>query len=231
MRDVEIIKRELPLDVLESFFLTPLPGSRSQEVARRILPRHQQVRPRSSRFPSRENVGTPNGKTHIGRRGTLTIRPSTARSCGGRRTPNGRPKQIAEHHHVVQAHDRARGRPSAERPRVSAQVAARPPAQSAIGIALRSLSALRLRSREQGLEVLAIFRSQHGALAPNRTTYTDLAIDVPRDDEFEQLSLYHATSGGEAALVRKALGDSIRDAARPHNRRNVRDAGAIIPRR
>jgi hypothetical protein len=40
-------------------------------------------------------------------------------------------------------------------------------------------------------------------------TYTDLAIAPPRD-EFEQLSLYHATSGGEAALARKALGDSIR---------------------
>jgi hypothetical protein len=46
--------------------------------------------------------------------------------------------------------------------------------------------------------------------APDRWTYTDLAIAPPRDDEFEQLSLYHATSGGEAALARKALGDSIR---------------------
>ena len=51
--------------------------------------------------------------------------------------------------------------------------------------------------------------------APDRSTYSDLAIEPPRDDEFEQLSLYHATSGGEAALARKALGDSIRDAARP----------------
>jgi hypothetical protein len=46
--------------------------------------------------------------------------------------------------------------------------------------------------------------------APDRWTYTDLAISPPRDDEFEQLLLYHATSGGEAALARKALGDSIR---------------------
>ena len=45
--------------------------------------------------------------------------------------------------------------------------------------------------------------------APDRYTYTDLAIAPPRDDEFEQLSLYHATSGGEAALARKALGDGI----------------------
>src|SRR5690606_10037361 len=28
VRDIEIIKRELPLDVLELFFLTPLPGSK-----------------------------------------------------------------------------------------------------------------------------------------------------------------------------------------------------------
>ena len=48
--------------------------------------------------------------------------------------------------------------------------------------------------------------------APDRSTYSDLAIEAPRDDEFEQLSLYNATSGGEAALKRKALGDSIRAA-------------------
>ena len=50
--------------------------------------------------------------------------------------------------------------------------------------------------------------------APDRWTYTDLAIAPPRDDEFEQLSLYHATTGGEAALARKRLNDSIRDSAR-----------------
>ena len=41
-------------------------------------------------------------------------------------------------------------------------------------------------------------------------TYSDLAIAPPRDDEFEALELYHATTGGEAALARKKLGDSIR---------------------
>jgi len=33
-RDIEIIKRELPLDVLEFFFLTPLPGSEDHKVLR-----------------------------------------------------------------------------------------------------------------------------------------------------------------------------------------------------
>jgi hypothetical protein len=46
--------------------------------------------------------------------------------------------------------------------------------------------------------------------APDRWTYSDLAIEAPRSDKFEQLSIYHATSEGEAALARKALGDDIR---------------------
>jgi len=50
--------------------------------------------------------------------------------------------------------------------------------------------------------------------APDRSTCSDLAIEPPRDDEFAQLQLYHATNGGEAALARKALGDSIRDSTR-----------------
>ena len=46
-------------------------------------------------------------------------------------------------------------------------------------------------------------------LATRRTawTYTDLAIAPPREDEFEELDLYHATSGGEAALARKRRDD------------------------
>jgi radical SAM superfamily enzyme YgiQ (UPF0313 family) len=32
LRDMEIIKRELPLDVLEPFMLTPLPGSEDHKV-------------------------------------------------------------------------------------------------------------------------------------------------------------------------------------------------------
>ncbi len=32
LRDIEIIKRELPLDVLEPFMLTPLPGSEDHKV-------------------------------------------------------------------------------------------------------------------------------------------------------------------------------------------------------
>src|SRR5262245_35899229 len=46
--------------------------------------------------------------------------------------------------------------------------------------------------------------------APDRWTYTDIAIAPPRADEFDALDLYHATSGGEAALARMRRDDEIR---------------------
>ena len=46
--------------------------------------------------------------------------------------------------------------------------------------------------------------------AQDRWTYSDLAIAPPQVDEFEALSLYHETSGGEAALQRKRRDDTIR---------------------
>jgi hypothetical protein len=52
--------------------------------------------------------------------------------------------------------------------------------------------------------------------APDRWTYSDLAIEPPKADEFEALDLYHATAGGEAALARKRRGDAIREHAHAH---------------
>jgi hypothetical protein len=46
--------------------------------------------------------------------------------------------------------------------------------------------------------------------APDRWTYSDLSITAPDADEFEALDLYHATSGGEAALARKRRDDLLR---------------------
>ena len=62
--------------------------------------------------------------------------------------------------------------------------------------------------------------------APDRWTYSDLAIAPPKADEFEALDLYHATAGGEAALARKHRDDAIRDGAPPAA---VRPASAPVP--
>ena len=47
--------------------------------------------------------------------------------------------------------------------------------------------------------------------APDRWTYSDIAIAPPQANEFEALSLYHETSGGEVALARKRRDDAIRN--------------------
>ena len=57
--------------------------------------------------------------------------------------------------------------------------------------------------------------------APDRWTYSDLAIAPPQADEFDALDLYHATSGGEAALARKRRDDAIRAAAHTAAERTV----------
>ena len=49
--------------------------------------------------------------------------------------------------------------------------------------------------------------------SPERWSYTDLAIAPPQENEFEALALYHATSGGEAALARKRRDEAIRAGA------------------
>jgi hypothetical protein len=53
--------------------------------------------------------------------------------------------------------------------------------------------------------------------APDRWTYSDLAIEPPQQDEFEALALYHETNGGEAALARKRRDDAIRDHGHAHD--------------
>jgi hypothetical protein len=61
--------------------------------------------------------------------------------------------------------------------------------------------------------------------APDRWTYTDLAITPPKQDEFEALALYHETSGGEAALARKRREDAT---IREHSHAHDHDAPEMV---
>ena len=64
-RDIEIIKRELPVDILEFFFLTPLPGSEDHKICISRGgdgPRHEQIRPRTCLHRASVDVGGDLGK-------------------------------------------------------------------------------------------------------------------------------------------------------------------------
>jgi hypothetical protein len=54
--------------------------------------------------------------------------------------------------------------------------------------------------------------------APDRASYTDVAITPQENHEFEELALYQATTGGEGALARKRRDEAIR-------------AGGVLPAR
>ncbi|HLY00280.1 MAG TPA: radical SAM protein, partial [Roseiarcus sp.] len=223
LRDVEIIKRELPLDILEFFFLTPLPGSEDHQT---MLKKGVWMDPDINKYDLNHRVShhakmTDSEWEEAYRAAWQSfytydhIRTILRRAA---QIPNGRPKPILstigwfklmishEGVHPLEGgafrlkyrrdrrHGLKRESPLLFYPRYWGGTAIK---------AVKYLSFF-LKTRRIMKEVLE---------APDRSTYSDLAIEPPRDDEFEQLSLYHATSGGEAALARKALGDSIRSGA------------------
>ena len=50
--------------------------------------------------------------------------------------------------------------------------------------------------------------------APDRWTYSDLAIAPPREEELDTLELFRATRGGDAAVAKKRKEDDARAALR-----------------
>ena len=51
--------------------------------------------------------------------------------------------------------------------------------------------------------------------APDRWTYSDLAITPQREDELDSLELYTATRGGEMAVAKKRHEDAARNRSAP----------------
>ena len=225
VRDVEIIKRELPLDILEFFFLTPLPGSEDHKT---LLAKRVWMDPDINKYDLNHRVSHHNKMSDAEWEDAYRAAWNTFYSPDHIRTilrraaqiKNGRPKQILstmlwfklmidhEGVHPLEGgafrlkyrRDRRHGLPIESPmlfyPRYGAEIVSK----------AWKYTSFFLKSRRILKEVLE---------APDRSTYTDIAIEAPKADEFEQLSLYHATTGGEAALARKALGDSIRVSTKP----------------
>jgi len=224
LRDVEIIKRELPLDVLEFFFLTPLPGSEDHKT---LLKKGVWMDPDINKYDLNHRVShhakMSDAEWEEAYRAAWDAyyTPEHIRTILRRAAaiPNGRPKQITStimwfklmiEHEGVHPLEGGAFRLKSRRDRrhglrLESPFVFYPRYAGEIVYKVWKYWRFFARTRRILNEVLA---------APDRTTYSDLAIEPPRDDEFEQLQLYHATGGGEAALARMKLGDSIRASAR-----------------
>ncbi len=231
LRDIEIIKRELPLDILEFFFLTPLPGSEDHKV---LWQKGVWMDPDMNKYDLNHRV------SHHPKMSDAEWEDAYRAAWLAYYTP--------EHVRTIMRRSAAcrRGRPDTT--------------LSTIlwfylmilfeGVHPLEGGALRRkfrRDRRHGLprenpllfypryagetlikmwrywRVYKRFKSMldEALAAPDRWTYSDLAIAPPQADEFEALDLYHATSGGEAALARKRRDDAIRAAAHTAVERTV----------
>jgi len=224
LRDIEIIKRELPIDILEFFFLTPLPGSEDHKV---LAAKGAWMDPDMNKYDLNHRVS---------RHGSMSdaeweeayraawdafytpehINTILRRTCANKL---GRPGTtlstilwfylmiLFEGVHPLEGgavrlkfrRDRRRGM-RRENPLIFY-------ARLIGGDAVKYWRYFRVYRRCKKMLDEALG-------APDRWTYSDLAIAAPEADEFDALDLYHATSGGEAALARKYRDDAIR--ARAH---------------
>jgi hypothetical protein len=220
LRDVEIIKRELPIELLEFYQLTPLPGS---EDHRTLLSRGDWMDPDLNKYDLHHRV-THHAKmsdsewdavyreawsayyndSHL----ETVIRRAAANS-------RGRPRATMrvmlwfnlmfqiEHLHPLEGgifrrkvrRDRRPELPL-ENPLVFYPKYAAETAAKAIRYARMIRNAYRIYSR--------VMRDQ------NRSAYRDIAILPLEEDELENLTMFTETSGGAAAVAKKHWNDDQR---------------------
>jgi hypothetical protein len=225
LRDIEIIKRELPLDILEFFFLTPLPGSEDHKV---LSGKGIWMDSDLNKYDLNHRVSH-HGKMsdqeweEAYRAAWLAFyTPDHIRTILRRVAANkiGRPETtlstilwfylaiLFENVHPLEAgalrlksrHDRRYGLP------IESPFVFYPRYWSQTLVKVKQYYGLYRMGRRVLKEVLA---------APDRWTYTDLALTPPDAAEFDRLDLYHATRGGEEALARKRRDDAIRGGSLP----------------
>ena len=220
LRDIDIIKRELPIDILEFFFLTPLPGSEDHNT---LSAKGVWMDPDMNKYDLNHRVShhpkmSDEEWEAVYRAAWLTfytpdhIRTILRRSAA---SPIGRPETtlstilwfylmvLYEGVHPLEGgavrlkfrRDRRYGLPRKN------------PVVFYPRFALETV-----RKLWNYWKVYKACRAILGEVlgAPDRHAYTDVAIASPKTDEFETLDIYHATRGGEEALARKFRGDAIR---------------------
>ena len=220
LRDIEVIKRELPVDILEFFFLTPLPGSEDHKT---------QWQNGTWMDPDLNKYDLTHRVSHHPKMSDAEWEDSYRAAWNAYYTPEhirtimrrvgqtkwGMLNSIAstllwfntmiplENVHPLEGgmfrmkfrRDRRAGLPIEPR--------------------LVFYPRLLLELVRKACGYWSIYRRIHAirrevAKAPDRYSYSDIAVTPLRENELESLDLFHATRGGEDALYRKRRDDAIR---------------------
>jgi hypothetical protein len=227
LRDIEIIKRELPIDILEFFFLTPLPGSEDHKV---LSSKGIWMDPDMNKYDLNHRVA------HHGKMSDADweeayraawktfytpehINTILRRTCA---CPIGRPGTtlstilwfyltiLYEGVHPLESGAFRLKYRRDRRPSMKRENPLMFYARYWGGMVVKAFNYARVYLRCKAMLKAALE-------APDRWTYSDLAIAPPKADEFDALDLYHATTGGEAALKRKYRDDAIRAHGHAHD--------------
>ena len=223
VRDIGIIKRELPIDVLEFFFLTPLPGSADHK---QLLEQGAWLDPdlnkynlhhRVSHHPRMSDSDWEAAYEDCWRLWFCDEHLETvARRHAAR--PGGRPKKavqyMSEFHmlwkieglHALEGGVLRRKRRAARRPGLRREL----PLWFELKYALESLA--------KGWRYWRMYRRAARIVRkverdPQRYEYADLATRPLAANELAALDLFHETAGGEAFVERKRRQDAIVEAA------------------
>jgi Radical SAM superfamily len=220
LRDIEIIKRELPLDLLELFYLTPLPGSEDhrnllqngvwmdEDLNKYDLSHRVTHHPHISDTDWEEAYGAAWESFYSFDHIRTILRRAAA-------NPNGRPRTMViallwfklavafERVHPLEGGAFRRKARRERRPGLPRPTPLQFYPRAAAEIAAKAWNYWSVFRRTQRIlkETLA---------APDRWAYADLSLTPPEADEFDHLDLYRLTKGGEAALARKRRDDVLR---------------------
>lgn len=213
LRDVEIVKRELPIDMLEFFFLTPLPGS---EDHRKKLYAGEWMDPDLNKYDLHHRVAKHDRMSDAEWEEaylaawdaffTLDHMETVAKRHARRK--NGSPRRSLQYMnefrmlyrnekvHVLEGGVIRRKRRRSRRPGMTLENP------------LVFYPKYWFESVAKILNYLHGFREEKKLLkkvlnAPDRWDYMDLSISPPSDDEIESLGLFQETRGGTEAVVRE----------------------------
>jgi Radical SAM superfamily len=219
LRDIEIIKRELPIDILEFFFLTPLPGSEDHKVLwqkgvwmdadlnkydlNHRVSHHPKMsdeewqdayRAAWNAYYTPDHVRTIMRRVAANERGLLNSITSTLLWFNTMIPLEG-----------VHPLEGGMFRLKYRRDRRSSL-----PIESRLKFYPRYLMEIVWKARGYW-SIYRTFNSikREVEAAPDRWSYSDIAITPLRENELESLDLFHATRGGEDALARKHRHDAV----------------------